>query len=387
MKKLLKGVLGEENLRRVSGRLGGRRSANIKSQKLESEMGMEDSMEDSGGAVMLLPETGLVEFLHNVDEAKEVSLEVHRPVFLMFQEIPGCSVCTDFGKNVLSNEMIRDFIESEFVPCVINNRGTHPVDVEALRMFNEPALNNPVVRFIDDQGNDLIPRKDGVWDALGMLQRMIQAQQAFDAAYKPPMYIRWLVQSLQLEHPLYRHHFETLILTCECYWSGEAVAGAVAGVVSTEAAWMDNSEECVRVVFDTREVSLLELVKQVRDKDPKMGLVPCTRAQETELHRHEYRTLRKRPIAPIKSYKENKYHLKTSGQFTVAQIASLLPQQLARINACIAANEGYVHLLSPTQTLPARTLRTRTLSRRHKQPTNPPQRGEEAETKQEGFEL
>jgi len=42
-------------------------------------------------------------------------------------------------------------------------------------MFNEPAWNNPVVRFIDSKGKDLIPRKDGIYSLKGMARRASDA--------------------------------------------------------------------------------------------------------------------------------------------------------------------------------------------------------------------
>ena len=43
---------------------------------------------------------------------------------------------------------------------------------EILERYDEPTWNNPVVRFIDAAGADVIPRKDRVWTTGGVLGRM-----------------------------------------------------------------------------------------------------------------------------------------------------------------------------------------------------------------------
>ena len=60
------------------------------------------------------------------------------------------------------NPLLVEAVETEFVPvAVFNNRGGR--DRQVLQRFGEPAWNNPVVRFVDAEGRDLIERADGVW--------------------------------------------------------------------------------------------------------------------------------------------------------------------------------------------------------------------------------
>ncbi|MEM6675608.1 MAG: hypothetical protein AAF726_22345 [Planctomycetota bacterium] len=49
-----------------------------------------------------------------------------------------------------------------------------------LERFDEPTWNNPVVRFVDARGVDVIPRKDRVWTTGGLLGRMREALVAAD---------------------------------------------------------------------------------------------------------------------------------------------------------------------------------------------------------------
>lgn len=61
-----------------------------------------------------------------------------------------------------------------------NNVGGYEKTI--LERFKEPTWNNPVVRFVGDDGKDVIPRKDRVWSTPQLLSRMASA---LDAADRP----------------------------------------------------------------------------------------------------------------------------------------------------------------------------------------------------------
>lgn len=61
-------------------------------------------------------------------------------------------------------------IEDSFIPVVVYNNKSE--DAAILKAFNEPSWNNPVVRFLDQNGKDVIPRKSGVWTVGGLAVRM-----------------------------------------------------------------------------------------------------------------------------------------------------------------------------------------------------------------------
>ncbi len=66
-------------------------------------------------------EVGTVEWGRDHDAALAASKASGKPVFLLFQEVPGCAGCKQFGWDELSNELVREAIESEFVPLMIPN--------------------------------------------------------------------------------------------------------------------------------------------------------------------------------------------------------------------------------------------------------------------------
>lgn len=62
-------------------------------------------------------------------------------------------------------------IESEFVPLLVyNNKGGK--DAALLKKYKEPSWNYPVVRFLDGDGKDLIPRRDRIFTVKGISRRM-----------------------------------------------------------------------------------------------------------------------------------------------------------------------------------------------------------------------
>jgi Thioredoxin-like len=122
-------------------------------------------------------EIGSVKWGHDLDKALRLSGETGRPVFLLFQEVPGCSGCQDFGRTVLSNPRVVEAIENEFLPVLVyNNRGGE--DRRILERYNEPAWNYQVVRFLNAEGQDIILRKDRVWTVKHLASRMIETLQA-----------------------------------------------------------------------------------------------------------------------------------------------------------------------------------------------------------------
>ena len=64
-------------------------------------------------------------------------------------------------------------IETEFIPVVIYNN--QPQDKALLKRFKEPAWNYQVVRFLDADAKDIIPRKDKVWKLPALAERMGEA--------------------------------------------------------------------------------------------------------------------------------------------------------------------------------------------------------------------
>ena len=75
---------------------------------------------------------------------------------------------------------------------VYNNR-SDGMDRALLERYREPAWNFQVIRFLDAEGRDIIPRKDRVWTTSGVARRMTEA---LDAVGRPvPAYLEDLAAS------------------------------------------------------------------------------------------------------------------------------------------------------------------------------------------------
>ncbi len=123
-------------------------------------------------------EVGDVRWGRDFDAALKMSAEAGKPVLVLFQEIPGCSGVQKFGREVLTHPLIVQAIEEEFIPMLIYNNRTGGMDRKILKRYREPAWNYQVIRILDAQGKDVIPRKGRVWTAKGVAERMIEALSA-----------------------------------------------------------------------------------------------------------------------------------------------------------------------------------------------------------------
>lgn len=138
-------------------------------------------------------EVGDVRWGRDLTAALEKSAETGKPVLVLFQEVPGCSGVRQFGGEVLTNPLVVQAIEDEFIPMLVYNNRSSGMDRQLLEQYREPAWNYQVIRFLDAEGKDVIPRKDRVWTTSGVAMRMIDALQAVDRAV--PDYLRELAQA------------------------------------------------------------------------------------------------------------------------------------------------------------------------------------------------
>jgi len=199
-------------------------------------------------------ELGRVSWLRDYDKAKKQSKLQQKPIFLLFQEVPGCMTCKNYGTTVLSHPLVVEAIESAFVPvAVFNNVGG--ADRSILKSFQEPAWNNPVVRLVDDQNKDLVPRLSGDYTLSGLVSQMIAA---LEKARQPvPTYFALLNEELQTK----KKGTKQATFAMYCFWTGESRLGSVEGVVKTESGFM-NGKEVVRLEYDPKQVSFVELTEK-----------------------------------------------------------------------------------------------------------------------------
>ncbi len=194
-------------------------------------------------------ELGKVSWLRDFNAAVKLSEKENKPILILFQEVPGCATCRNYGHNVLSHPLMTEVIENEFIPLAIfNNRKGK--DLEVLKKYNEPTWNNPVVRIVDKNGKNIVKRLASDYSAKGLYLQIIEALQI---ANKPiPEYVKIL--GSELSTTVKDHHLEEAYFEMYCFWTGEKELGAQDGVLATKAGFM-NSAEVVKVIYNADQIS------------------------------------------------------------------------------------------------------------------------------------
>lgn len=281
-------------------------------------------------------EIGLVDWGRDFDAALQAGGDSGKPVFLLFQEVPGCSGCKAFGSQVLSNPLVVEAIEDEFIPVVVYNNRSGGPDAELLARYGEPAWNYQVVRFLDAAGRDLIPRRDRVWDTGGIAARMIEALQA---AKRPvPRYLEVLAAENDTDH----HAVGAFAM--HCFWTGEQRLGRLDGVISTEAGWLEG-REVTRVVYRRDRLTLEQLAAAAAGAGcADKVFAPGGEAEALEGFTTGPLTSSYRPAKPSDQKRQ------LSQWKALDRVTGLTPMQLTRLNALAPVDRKLaLEWLSPRQ--------------------------------------
>ena len=150
--------------------------------------------------------------------------------------------------------MFVEAIETLFVPVAVQNNADGE-DARALKRFGETAWNNPVVRFLDGNGKDLIERREGVWKASDLAQRMSTA--LVQAKREPPAW--WKLAELDARCA----QLPRAVFAVHCFWVGQEKLGAIDGVADARPAFLEELE-VVDVRYDPARVSLADLIAQAK---------------------------------------------------------------------------------------------------------------------------
>ncbi|WP_299315498.1 VPGUxxT family thioredoxin-like (seleno)protein, type 2 [uncultured Aquimarina sp.] len=259
-------------------------------------------------------ELGKVRWLRDYDDAVALARKKNKDVLILFQEVPGCSTCRNYGHNVLSHPLMVEAIENSFVPLAIfNNKGGK--DAQVLSKYKEPNWNNPVVRIVNSNGNDVINRIGNDYSALRLCKSMQQA--LTEKRRKIPEYINLLEQELSAKKT------DKAYYKMSCFWSGEKQLGKLPTVLNTESGFINHSE-VVEVTYDAKELT-------------KKGLDAYAKSNGMTLVDNEqpYRS----------SPKDLHYYL----QQTKFKYIPLTKLQQTKINSALGEGKATTHFLSPKQ--------------------------------------
>lgn len=199
-------------------------------------------------------ELGKVHWYRDYTTALQLAEKQNKAVLILFQEVPGCATCRNYGHNVLTHPLMVDAIENEFIALAIyNNKGG--ADAKVLQRYGEPSWNNPVVRIVDAKGADLVKRVSGNYSALGLQQAMTMALKKQGKTI--PAYMNLLGQDLTA---IQGRNIEEQHYKMYCFWSGSKRLAESEGVLATESGFM-NGYEVVKVTYDANVVDQSTLTK------------------------------------------------------------------------------------------------------------------------------
>ncbi|MEM7199960.1 MAG: VPGUxxT family thioredoxin-like (seleno)protein, type 2 [Planctomycetota bacterium] len=266
-------------------------------------------------------ELGSVAWHRDYRAARAAARATDRPLLLLFQEVPGCATCRNYGRDVLDHPIIVGVAQEHFVPACIYNNTAGDHDAEVRQAFGEPAWNNPVVRIVDPSEQELAPRVSGAWTVLALAEAMAAA---LDRLERPtPLPLQLLLQE---ERARAGGATATAVYEMACFWSGEAGLGRLEGVVGTEAGWL-GGREVVRVTYDPKAVTYAALTRAAQQQRCARGAF-ADRGQLDDARAvfgDGVRPLR----AGFRADAEPKYHLSRSP----LRVVPMTELQAARVNA------------------------------------------------------
>ena len=203
-------------------------------------------------------EVGHVNWSRDYPGALQASRRSGKPLFLFFQEVPGCLGCQNFGSQVLTHPLLVEAVEDEFIPVVVYNNRNTGMDAQLLKQYGEPSWNYQVIRFVNADERDLIPRQDRVWDIGSLAARMVEALKEAERAV--PLYL----SSLAVENDT--GNLRTAVFGMYCFWTGEFELGSIGGVVATEAGFY-RGREVTQVTYHHEQLGLAELIGEAADRE------------------------------------------------------------------------------------------------------------------------
>ena len=273
-------------------------------------------------------ELGKVKWIRNYDEALNKAETLDKPIFILFQEVPGCGNCTKYGQEILSHPLIVEAIEDEYIPLAIyNNKEGH--DREVLDHFGEPTWNNPVVRIVNQEGAQIAPRIADFRSTSALLNAMTSALKK--AKKETPLYLSLLEEEFTAEEKGNNEFY----LSMYCFWTGEKEIAQIDGVVGTEAGFM-HGKEVVKIKYNTSETNIKKISYQA-------AKVNCGDQVFTDANSNL--KLPQKKIGKYKKDHQDKYYLLHSPLRHVP-MTSL---QKAKVNSALGSKKDPTPYLSPRQ--------------------------------------
>lgn len=227
-------------------------------------------------------------------------------------------------------------IEDLFVPVLVYNNKSS--DAALLKKFSEPSWNNPIVRFLKADGQDVIKRQSGVWTVGPMAARMVAALKA--SSREVPSYLSGLA--------IDQTSLESATFAMSCYWTGEARLGSIDGVMSTVSGWAGGLE-VVQLTYDPKLVEYSTLVSTAQSFQCASKVFAHTDSQlQTAKSLVGSRAVKFPGSSSKAKLSDQKYQLRTSKG---VRSLPLTKYQSTKVNSLVRSPQRaeYLKLLSPRQ--------------------------------------
>ena len=264
-------------------------------------------------------ELGKVSWYRNYDEAISQAKKENKSIVILFQEVPGCATCRNYGHNVLSHPLMAEALENLFIPLAIfNNKGGH--DKKILDKYREPTWNNPVIRIINSNGENIVKRISADYSSKTLCKRLKEA--LIYTNKKAPKYLNLLEQELNASNS---NNLKEINFKMYCFWNGEKQLGKLDGVVNVESGFIQH-HEVVKVQYNESKLSKTDIIDQAK----KQGF-------QTIDNSSQYK----------KSTKDVHYYLTHS----YYQYIPLTELQKTKINSALGSKSAAQNYLSPQQLL------------------------------------
>lgn len=282
------------------------------------------------------PELGKIAWIRGFDTAAKRAQVEKRPLLVLFQEVPGCSTCKNYGSQVLSHPLILDAVETLFIPAVVYNN-VKGDDERTLKSFKESSWNNPVVRIITPDRKPLTQRLAGDYTVGGLASAMVEALEK--DRREVPVYLRLLAGETSSR----KRGVQKATFAMHCFWAGEVSLGDLPGVISTTPGFL-KKKEIVEVEFDPNEISYATLVQEAKKFQCANNVFARNDAQHKEA-RKLVGSSAVRTDDAIRPDKKPKYYLSK----TAYKYVPMTGLQAARVNAAIFQKKDPNQFLSPRQ--------------------------------------
>jgi hypothetical protein len=312
-------------------------------------MPLNASAESPTQAPVVPIELGQIPWVRDLPKALAKSKSSGRPVMLLFDEVPGCGTCKQFGAGPLSHPIVVDAAGLFTTAVVYNNVAGD--EEKILKKYEEPTWNNPVVRFIDSTGKDLIARHTDDYSTGGLLRAMVAALRASNQTV--PEYVALVEAEYNPKKK------ETATFAMHCYWEGEQKLGKLDGVIATRIGMLDNLE-VVEIDFDSAVLGYQALVEQAKKQDCAHRVFARNDAQ-VSVAKGIVGDAVTRSNTTVDTSTQQQYHLSKTPEYHYLPLTQL---QATKVNAAIADGQSPDAFLSPGQ----RALRKRIAALQQKNP-------------------